>query len=200
VVCPPSPAATWRSHFLHFQSGLPDFSWCMYQDEEIYTKSPQNIQNGRKMDQMAINYTNIFHCNTLQNLPKMGFLVWKYTIWQTCFQSDSLIHCALVKICTRLISRLIAAGTSEDARSAHSARPAHSARAARSARSARSALIKASDRLTRPHFDQRVKAQLRVIGFCGFEQWTLWLVIHFLRHSWTILSDYCWLNFGRISV
>jgi hypothetical protein len=36
------------------------------------------------MDQVAINYTNIFHCKTLQNLPKFGFLVWKQTIWQPC--------------------------------------------------------------------------------------------------------------------
>jgi hypothetical protein len=31
---------------------------------------------------MAIKYTNIFHRNTLQNLPKLVFLVWKQTIWQ----------------------------------------------------------------------------------------------------------------------
>jgi hypothetical protein len=31
---------------------------------------------------MAINFTNIFHCKTLQNLPKRGFWVWKFTIWQ----------------------------------------------------------------------------------------------------------------------
>jgi hypothetical protein len=34
------------------------------------------------MDQVSINYTNIFHCKTFQNLPKFGFLVWKQTIWQ----------------------------------------------------------------------------------------------------------------------
>jgi hypothetical protein len=33
---------------------------------------------------MAVKYTNIFHCKTLQNLPKFGFLVLKYTIWQPC--------------------------------------------------------------------------------------------------------------------
>jgi hypothetical protein len=27
-----------------------------------YTKLSQNIPNGRKIDQMAIKYTNIFHC------------------------------------------------------------------------------------------------------------------------------------------
>jgi hypothetical protein len=31
---------------------------------------------------MAIKYTNIFHRNTLQNLPKLVFLVRKRTIWQ----------------------------------------------------------------------------------------------------------------------
>jgi hypothetical protein len=50
-------------------SGLPDFSGCGY------TKRPQNIPNGCKIDQMAINYTNIFHCKALQNLPKVGFSV-----------------------------------------------------------------------------------------------------------------------------
>jgi hypothetical protein len=35
---------------------------------------------------MAIKYTNIFHSKTLQNLPKFGFLVLKYTIWQPCTQ------------------------------------------------------------------------------------------------------------------
>jgi hypothetical protein len=34
------------------------------------------------MDQVSIKYTYIFHCKTLQNLPKFGFLVWKQTIWQ----------------------------------------------------------------------------------------------------------------------
>jgi hypothetical protein len=47
-----------------------------------YTKWPYNISNGRKIGQMVRKYTKIFHCNTLQNLPKLGFLVWKQTIWQ----------------------------------------------------------------------------------------------------------------------
>jgi hypothetical protein len=34
------------------------------------------IPNGRKIDQKAIKYTGIFHC---KNLPKLGFLVQKYT-------------------------------------------------------------------------------------------------------------------------
>jgi hypothetical protein len=41
-----------------------------------------HIPNSRKIDQKARLYTNIFNCKTLQNLPKSGFLVWKYTIWQ----------------------------------------------------------------------------------------------------------------------
>jgi hypothetical protein len=35
-----------------------------------YTKLPEAIY------QMAIKYTNIFHSETLQNLPKFRFLVW----------------------------------------------------------------------------------------------------------------------------
>jgi hypothetical protein len=31
---------------------------------------------------MDIKYINIFHSKSLQNLPKLVFLVWKYTIWQ----------------------------------------------------------------------------------------------------------------------
>jgi hypothetical protein len=31
---------------------------------------------------MVIKYTKIFHSKTLQNLPKLGILVWKQTIWQ----------------------------------------------------------------------------------------------------------------------
>jgi hypothetical protein len=43
-----------------------------------------NITKDCKMDQVSIKYTNIFHCKTLQNLPKLGCLVWKRTIWQPC--------------------------------------------------------------------------------------------------------------------
>jgi hypothetical protein len=31
---------------------------------------------------MAVKYSSIFHSKALQNLPKLGFLVWKQTIWQ----------------------------------------------------------------------------------------------------------------------
>jgi hypothetical protein len=40
-----------------------------------YSKWPQNISNGRKIDQ-------IVHCKSLQNLPKLGL---KINIWQPCF-------------------------------------------------------------------------------------------------------------------
>jgi hypothetical protein len=51
-------------------------------------KNIQNVPNGhkkpfgRKIDIMATKNTNIFHCNTFQNLPKLIFLVRKFTIWQ----------------------------------------------------------------------------------------------------------------------
>jgi hypothetical protein len=31
---------------------------------------------------MVIQYTSIFHCKSLQNFPKVGFLVWNCAIWQ----------------------------------------------------------------------------------------------------------------------
>jgi hypothetical protein len=46
------------------------------------TKWTQSVPNGRKMDQVSTKYANIFYSKTLQNLPKFGFLVWKYIIWQ----------------------------------------------------------------------------------------------------------------------
>jgi hypothetical protein len=54
-----------------------------YQNGKIYRNNHKISNNGHiigipkrhKIDQMAVNYTNISHCKTLQNLPKMGFLV-----------------------------------------------------------------------------------------------------------------------------
>jgi hypothetical protein len=72
-------------------AGLPDFSWYkipkrgkIYQITTNRTKCQWNITKDRKMDQVSIKYTNIFHCKTLKNFPKFGFLVWKQTIWQPC--------------------------------------------------------------------------------------------------------------------
>jgi hypothetical protein len=75
--------------------GLPDFSWCSIPKWEKCTKWPFIVPNGMKrmarkkyqialhnIYQRAVNYSNIFHCKTLQNLPNLGFLVWKETIWQ----------------------------------------------------------------------------------------------------------------------
>jgi hypothetical protein len=48
------------------------------------------MPNGWNIDQMAIKYRNIFHCKTLQNSPKVGFLVRKETIWQLWFNGKVL--------------------------------------------------------------------------------------------------------------
>jgi hypothetical protein len=45
----------------------------IYQVTIKYPQWQQNIPNGRKIDQMAIKYTNIFHCKTLQNLKTWDF-------------------------------------------------------------------------------------------------------------------------------
>jgi hypothetical protein len=73
------------------RAGLPDFSWHnVPKPGRIYVITSK-IKNSNKICQMYIvcifqmdiEYTNLFHSKTLQNLPKMGFWVWKYTIWQT---------------------------------------------------------------------------------------------------------------------
>jgi hypothetical protein len=76
---------------LRSTAGLPDFSWFnipkwekIYQMTIQYTRWPQNIPDCRKIDQVSIKFTSIFHYKTLQNSPKFGFLVWKYTIWHPC--------------------------------------------------------------------------------------------------------------------
>jgi hypothetical protein len=50
--------------------------------QTTYTKRLYIIPKGRKLFQMVIKYNNIFHSKALQTLPKLGFLVWKQTIWQ----------------------------------------------------------------------------------------------------------------------
>jgi hypothetical protein len=50
------------------------------------TKWTQSIPNSRKMFQMTIECTNIFHSRPLQNLPKFRFLVLKYNNWQPWWQ------------------------------------------------------------------------------------------------------------------
>jgi hypothetical protein len=58
---------------------LPDFSWYnktgkvpksrkIYPIATKYTNSPQSIPNGNKVDQMGIQYVNMFDCKTLKKL------------------------------------------------------------------------------------------------------------------------------------
>jgi hypothetical protein len=37
---------------------------------------------------MSIKYTKIFHSEAFQNIPQLGFLVRKYTIWQPCLHPN----------------------------------------------------------------------------------------------------------------
>jgi hypothetical protein len=55
--------------------GCQIFLGTAYQKEQTYTKWPQNIPTGRKIDHMAIKYANNVHFKSLENLPKLGFLV-----------------------------------------------------------------------------------------------------------------------------
>jgi hypothetical protein len=51
--------------------------WLVYQMIIKCTKWPQSLPNDRKIDQMAIRYTKIFHRKTFQNLTNLGVLVLK---------------------------------------------------------------------------------------------------------------------------
>jgi hypothetical protein len=44
-------------------------------NDHRYTNRPRKIPNHCKIDQTPIKYTNIFHLNTVQKLPELGFLV-----------------------------------------------------------------------------------------------------------------------------
>jgi hypothetical protein len=57
-------------------AGLPDFFYTTFQNEGKYSKLPQhyqcpsNIPNDRKLFQMTIKYTSIFHSKAPRKLPK----------------------------------------------------------------------------------------------------------------------------------
>jgi hypothetical protein len=52
------------------------------------TKLTQNVTNGHIISQIAIKYIHIFQSKALNIFPKLGFLVWKQTIWQPCLRSQ----------------------------------------------------------------------------------------------------------------
>jgi hypothetical protein len=62
--------------------GCQIFLGATYQNGKKIPEWQQNIPNGSKIDEMSVKFTNIFYCKSLQNLPKLAFLIWKYTIWQ----------------------------------------------------------------------------------------------------------------------
>jgi hypothetical protein len=55
-------------------TGLPGFTLYRIPKLEKCTKLPQNIQSDRKMLDLAIKYTIIFHSKAFKNVPKMGIL------------------------------------------------------------------------------------------------------------------------------
>jgi hypothetical protein len=79
-----------------YSPGLPDFSWYMIPKSGKCTKWIQNVPKGHKISQIpnipnVLKYINIFRSNTHQTLPKLGFLVWKQTIWQPCYSLQKRI-------------------------------------------------------------------------------------------------------------
>jgi hypothetical protein len=51
---------------------------------------------------MTVKYASIFYSKALQNLSKLGFLVWKQTIWQPCEVAEFFIFlCKLKQGCVQ---------------------------------------------------------------------------------------------------
>jgi hypothetical protein len=64
-------------HYTKSGNNVPD-------EHKMYQMNTKCHGHGHKIFQMAIKYINIFQSKALQNLPKLGFLVWKQTICQPC--------------------------------------------------------------------------------------------------------------------
>jgi hypothetical protein len=80
-----------------YQNGEKNTKW----PQNKYTKWRLNISNGHKINQVLIKYTKVFYCKTHQNLPALGVLVWKQTIWQPWSKIRRLIKrncCFRVKL------------------------------------------------------------------------------------------------------
>jgi hypothetical protein len=56
------------------------------------------------MDQVSIKYTYIFHCKTIQNLPKVGFLKTNHLATLDYPYSHLVLH---MYICTKKYTRLL---------------------------------------------------------------------------------------------
>jgi hypothetical protein len=94
VACPSSNKL--ELFFINLLSRVARFllgAW--YQNWKKCTKWIQDVPNCHKISQisqkiqMAIKYINIFQRKALQNLLKMGFLVWKQTIWKPCYKAST---------------------------------------------------------------------------------------------------------------
>jgi hypothetical protein len=85
-------------------TGLPDFSdtipkWVIiYQMIIKYTKWALNTPIGRKIDQITIKYTNIFHCKTLQKFSQRGIFGLKFfhlaILQQTISEKNITFFCS----------------------------------------------------------------------------------------------------------
>jgi hypothetical protein len=74
-----------RPRWLGQVQGCQIFRGTIHQNVENIPKCHKIYQMAGKLTYIiAIKYTSIFHCKTLPNLSFLGFLVWKYTIWQPC--------------------------------------------------------------------------------------------------------------------
>jgi hypothetical protein len=80
--------------------GCQIFSWHnIPKRENGYPKEHNiNLPEGQKYPKLyifliyptALRYTNVFHSNTFQKIPKLGFWVREYTIWQPWFRAPKV--------------------------------------------------------------------------------------------------------------
>jgi hypothetical protein len=92
--------------FLFVWPRVARFFWCaipkpekMYPMNTKCTKRSWNIPSDSKIIQMAINLINSFQSKALKHLPKLGFWVWKQTIWQPSLCRAAEFFVVWHKIC-----------------------------------------------------------------------------------------------------
>jgi hypothetical protein len=73
---------------IRYRALVPAWRQCRDHNQDCQIFLGTKYQNGRilpnnhKIYPKFMKYTKIFHYMSLQNLPKLGFFVWKYAIWQ----------------------------------------------------------------------------------------------------------------------
>jgi hypothetical protein len=90
---PSKPRQKWTRTRQVWEHGCQIFLGTIYQNWGKLYQITSKLPNDHYHCKMVIEYTNLFHFQPLQNLPKLGFLVLKYTIWQPCWRDETQSWC-----------------------------------------------------------------------------------------------------------